>query len=114
MRAAPVRIPAQPLGENGCQFAGLTYRAPTTMKNTRMMSFRTTMPVLNRADSLIPMTSTHVSRSVIAAAGRFSTMGIPPTCGAAAMKPGVLMAVARSVVSQGGMTSPKPFRSSTK
>ena len=30
------------------------------------------------------------------------------------MKPGVLMAVARSVVSHGGITSPKPFSSSTK
>jgi hypothetical protein len=38
------------------------------MKKTRMKSFRTTIAVLKRADSLMPMTSTQVTRAVIAAA----------------------------------------------
>ncbi len=70
--------------------------------------------MLKRADSLIPMTRSHVSRSVITAAGTLSTIGMPKTWGAASMKPAVREAVCRSVVSHGGITMPNPFSSSTK
>src|SRR5215470_16540890 len=60
MMAAPAWTLAQPLGENGCQFSGLTYEMPTATKKARMSSLSNTMAALNQDDSLIPTTSTTV------------------------------------------------------
>ena len=84
------------------------------MKKTRITSFRTTIPVLNCEDSLMPITRTHVTRAVIRTAGRLKTIGIPKMCGAASKKPAVREAVRRSVRSQAGISMPNPRSSSTK
>ena len=79
-----------------------------------MKSFRTTIAVLKRDDSLMPMTRTQVTSAVIRTAGRLNTIGIPKRCGAASKKPSVREAVRRSVRSQAGISIPKPRSSSTK
>ena len=81
MREAPVQTPWRPPGKNGCQFAGFTHIAPTTMKNSSVRSFRTTITLLNRADSLTPMTRIHVIAAVMTTARRLQTIGIPARTG---------------------------------
>ncbi len=46
------------------------------MKKTSVMSFRTTITLLNRADSLTPMTRSHVIAAVMTTARRLQTIGI--------------------------------------
>src|SRR5262245_5474507 len=84
------------------------------MKKTRMTSLRMTIAELNRADSLMPMTRTQVTRAVMTTAGRLQTIGVPKMWGAESKNPSVREAVTRSVRSQAGIWMPNPLRSSTK
>ena len=78
---APVHTPWNPPGKNGCQLAGFTKKAPTPMKNSRVRTFRTTITLLNRADSFTPRTSSHVIAAVMEAASTLQTMGTPNRTG---------------------------------
>src|SRR5438270_12043200 len=72
MMEPPVRTPGQPLGTNGCQFAGWMYAAPAKM-NARMAAiFSNTMMLLVSADSRIPRTSTTVKIMTIRNAGQLN------------------------------------------
>ena len=76
IREAPVQTPWRPPGKKGCQLAGFTWKAPTTMKKSRVRTFRTTTTLLKRADSLTPRTRSHVMAAVIDTASRLQTTGI--------------------------------------
>src|SRR5882672_4282793 len=81
--AAPVKTPLHPNspatgtpsltvcgGMNGCQLAGLTAWAANTMNSSTTATFTNTMMLLKFADSLIPMTSSVVTRPMMITAGR--------------------------------------------
>ncbi len=81
MSEAPRHTPGKPPGKNGCQWAWLTWNEPTAMKKSSVITLRTTTTLLNRADSLTPMTRSHVMAAVMSTASRLHTMGIPKTTG---------------------------------
>ena len=56
---------------NGVRFSIRTYDAPATMKTTSTAALMMTSAVFVSADSLMPITSSVVTTSTIAAAGRF-------------------------------------------
>ena len=60
----------QPYGENGFQFAGLTYHTVHTMNSTMIASLIITMMSFVRFVWLIPMDSTHVISSTTMNPGR--------------------------------------------
>src|SRR2546425_642467 len=81
--AAPVKTPLQPNspatgtpslavcgGMNGCQLAGLTACAANTMNSNTTATFTNTMALLKFADSLMPITSSVVTRAMMITAGR--------------------------------------------
>ena len=70
-------MPVRPKGANGCQLAGLTWKAPTTITNSTMVTLRITMPVFTPALSLIPMTSTMVTSTAMTIAGRSNHVPVP-------------------------------------
>ena len=59
-------------GMNGCQCAGSTDHAPIAMKLSTTASLTATMALFSPADSRVPSTSSAVSASTIAAAGRLA------------------------------------------
>ena len=76
---APWRTPETPnrpnapsfAGTKGCQFSACTNRAAKAMNSSTTVTFKKTMTVLNRADSLTPRTSKAVTARTISTAGRF-------------------------------------------
>src|ERR1700704_1193051 len=58
---------------NGCQLAGLTKNAPTTMNAMITVTLMATMMLLTVADSDTPMTSSMVTASVMNTAGRLNS-----------------------------------------
>ncbi len=68
----PVKIPGQPFGAYGCQFAGLMNR-DANPTNTRIATiFSSTMILFVSADSLIPRTRITVSSITIMNAGQLN------------------------------------------
>src|SRR2546430_219793 len=116
MIAAPTLIPLRPFGAKlgVVHSAGLMYLSPTMRNSAMIPTLMATITVLTRADSLVPMTSSQVMIPTIASAGRVNTMGIGPTCGAAASSAGSPRAVRRSATSQRGMSTPRPRSSESK
>ncbi len=94
-RAAAPNTPDMPNGMNGCQLAGCTCRAPTTMNSSTTVTLIATMTLLNRADSRTPNDSTAVMISMISSAGRLNSVCTPGTAPGAA-------------VSAAGKCTPKP------
>ena len=84
MIAAAEKMPSVPLGAKGCQLDLSMKKAPKITKNAMMASFSMTMLVLNHALSRMPITSTHVINTTMAAAGTLNRMGMPNRCGACA------------------------------
>ena len=78
---APVQTPESPPGKKGCQFDGFVKKTPTPMKNSSVASFRTTITLLNRADSFTPMTRSQVMAAVMKTASRLQTTGMPKRTG---------------------------------
>src|SRR2546429_4751389 len=81
--AAPVKTPLQPNspatgtpsltvcgGMKGCQLAALTACAANTMNSSTTATFTNTITLLKFADSLIPITSSVVTRAMMITAGR--------------------------------------------
>ena len=60
-------------GMNGCQFAGLTYMNPNPITSITIATLMYTMTLLNRADSLMPITSSVVIAATSITAGRLMT-----------------------------------------
>src|SRR6266705_2542265 len=76
----PATTPSQPKwpdpsagGMNGCQLAGFTECAANAMNSTTTASLMKTITLLVVADSLMPMTSSVVTRAMITTAGRLNT-----------------------------------------
>src|ERR1700709_2389428 len=55
--AAAPSTPLQPLGMNGCQFAGVTWNTPTPITISTTATLIATMMLFTRADSLMPVES---------------------------------------------------------
>ncbi len=116
MIAAPTLMPFRPLGANDgdVHCSGWICTNPTTRNNPITPSFSATINAFTQADSLVPITSSHVMTPTMAKAGKLKTMGMGPRCGAAARRAGSCKAARRSVTSQRGMVMPKPRSSESK
>ncbi len=57
-------------GMNGCQLAGLIAWAANTMNSSTTATFTNTMMLLKFADSLMPTTSSVVTRAIMTMAGK--------------------------------------------
>ena len=77
-RPAPLMMPETPNGAKGCQFAGLTWPIPMTMKNSTTASLMVTMILLTVLLSCVPRMSSAVMSKMMRAAGKLMT---PPSKG---------------------------------
>ncbi len=104
-RPAPAITPVQPNeprspvfgGMKGCQLAGFTACAAATMNSRTTATLMNTMTLLTFADSLIPITSSVVTKAIMMTAGRLKTAA-SVHCGAttpraAAREHGTLMPI---------------------
>src|SRR5580658_635801 len=78
---APVRIPGNPCGANGCQLALLMARAEPKQNSRIAPILMSTMVVFASALSLTPRTSTTVTSSVMSSAGMLNMPAGPPAAG---------------------------------
>ena len=78
---APVRMPENPCGANGCQLPGLMAPAAPMQKIRMAAILIATMTVLVPALSRTPRTSTQVTSMVISSAGTLNQPAGPPTAG---------------------------------
>src|SRR5512142_1454875 len=87
MIAAPALMPLNPFGEKPpvaglCQLIGLISVAPTAQKKRMIAILRTTIALLELADSRMPMTRMTVISATMRNAGRLKITGRPKRCGA--------------------------------
>src|SRR3984957_7400266 len=68
----PVRMPGQPFGAKGCQFAGCTMRDAKITKTMMAVIFSATITVFTFADSRIPRTSSTVNNITMINAGQLN------------------------------------------
>src|ERR1700759_4035753 len=75
--AAAPNTPFQPLGMNGCQFAGVTWNTPTPITSSTTITLIATMTLLMRADSRTPTDSSAVIAIITRKAGRLKKVSCP-------------------------------------
>src|SRR5471032_1655788 len=83
--AAAPNTPFQPLGMNGCQFAGVTWNTPTPITISTTATLIATITLFTRADSLIPIDSSDVIAIMTRNAGRLNSVKCPGTAPGAAV-----------------------------